>query len=312
MSLPSSSPAPQTAPGASEARKGVIAAVITPMLWGGLPILFRLVEEAGAVMIVAERTLWSLLLLAGILAFTGGFGAVKSVFADWRRVRDTALAAALLAANWLIYVWAVERGQVLEASFGYFINPLVNVLIGMVLLGERQNRLQTISIAMAAVAILIQAVGLGTIPYISLGLALTFGFYGYIRKTAHLGPAAGLFAETAMLAPVAAVYVAFMLASQGPGVHADPVKLVLLMLTGPATAVPLLLFGYAVRRLRFSTMGMIQYITPTLQFLVATLLFHEALNGWRLFSFALIWVSLMVFSYDGFRRRRSRARAVPL
>jgi len=311
MNLPPSSPAPQTASGASEVRKGVIAAVTTHTLWGGLPILFRLVEDAGAVMIVAERTLWSLLLLAGVLAFTGGFGAVRSVFADRRRVRDTALAAALLAANWLIYVWAVERGQVLEASFGYFINPLVNVLIGMVLLGERQNRLQTVSIVMAAVAILIQAVGLGTVPYISLGLALSFGFYGYIRKTAHLGPAAGLFAETAMIAPVAAVYVAYVLASQGPGVHADPLKMVLLMLTGPATAVPLLLFGYAVRRLRFSTMGMIQYITPTLQFLVAILLFHEALNGWRLFSFVLIWVSLMVFSYDGLRRR-NRARAALL
>lgn len=298
-------PAPGAPPamGMSETRKGVLAAMTTHILWGFLPILFRLMEGAGAVLIVAERTLWSLLLLAGILAATGGLGAVRGFFTDWRRVRDSVVAALLLAANWLIYVWAVESGQVLAASFGYFINPLVNVLIGMALLGERQNRLQTVSILMAAVAIAIQAVALGSVPYISLGLALTFGFYGYMRKTAHLGPAAGLFAETAMLAPLAMAYVTYALITEGVGVHADPAMLILLMLTGPATALPLLLFAFAVRRLRLSTIGMIQYITPTLQFLVAIVLFHEELNVWRLVSFALIWASLVVFSYDGLRRR---------
>src|SRR5690606_33238970 len=207
------------------------------------------------------------------------------------------------AGNWLLYVWAVETGQVLEASFGYFINPLVNVAMGMVLLGERQNRLQTISILIAVVAIGIQAVGLGAIPFVALGLALSFGFYGYFRKTAHLGPATGLFAETAMLTPAALGFILYTFVVSGPGVHADPYLMTLLVLTGPATAIPLLLFAFAVRRLRLTTIGMFQYIAPSIQFLVAILLFGEHLNGLRLLSFALIWLSLIVYSYDSFRRR---------
>ncbi|MHA6729003.1 EamA family transporter RarD [Devosia sp. A369] len=206
MSLPESAPAaitPEAAAAPSSAtahdgRNGILAALATYTMWGFLPLLFRQVEAAGSVLIVAERTVWSLVLLTVILVFSGGFGDVRELFKDRRRVLGTLLSSVLLAGNWLLYVWAVETGQVLEASFGYFINPLVNVLMGMLLLGERQNRLQTISIGIAAVAIAIQAVGLGNIPYISLGLALSFGFYGYIRKTAHLGPASGLFAETAL------------------------------------------------------------------------------------------------------------------
>src|SRR5690606_37973215 len=138
---------------------------------------------AGSPLIVAERTVWSLLLLVIIVARSGGFAEVGALFADRRRLLGTMLSAALLGGNWLLYVWAVETGQVLEASFGYFINPLVNVLIGMIMLGERQNRLQSVSIAIAAVAIGLQAMALGNIPYISLGLTLTFGLYGYFRKT---------------------------------------------------------------------------------------------------------------------------------
>lgn len=290
--------------GATDLRNGVLAALAAYTLWGFLPLLFRQVEAADSVLIVAERTIWSLVLLAGILAFSGGFGEVRALFADRKRALGTLLSAVLLAGNWLLYVWAIQTGQVLEASFGYFINPLINVLMGMILLGERQNRLQTISILIAVIAIGIQAVGLGGVPFIALGLALSFGFYGYFRKTAQLGPASGLFAETAMLLPVALGYVIFGLVTTGPGVHADPYTMTWLVLTGPATAIPLLLFAFAVRRLRLTTIGMFQYIAPSIQFLLAVFLFGEHLNGVRLLSFALIWVSLMVFSYDSFRRRR--------
>ena len=289
---------------ARDTRNGVVAALSAYLLWGFLPILFRLLEPAGAVLIVAERTLWSLVLLAVVIAFAGGFSEVRAVLSDGRRLRVIGLSALLLAGNWLLYVWAVETGQVLEASFGYFINPLVNVAIGMVLLGERQNRMQTIAIAIAAVAILIQAAGLGNVPFIALGLALSFGFYGFIRKTAQAGPATGLFAETIMVAPFAMAYVAFDIATRGVGVHADPMQMLLLILTGPATAVPLLLFAYGVRRLRLTTIGMFQYLAPSIQFLVAILLFGEELNPLRLLSFGLIWLSLMVFSWDSYRQRR--------
>lgn len=311
MSLPeaapeaplSTTPSPAAAGDARDTRNGVVAALIAYLAWGFLPILFRQLEAVGSVAIVAERTLWSLVLLAIILQLMNGFGEVRALFVDRKRALITLLSAVLLAGNWLLYVWAVETGQVLEASFGYFINPLVNVAMGMVLLGERQNRLQTVSILIAIVAIGIQAVGLGAIPFVALGLALSFGFYGYFRKTAQLGPANGLFAETLMIAPAALGYVIFDIAANGAGAHADPYLMTLLVLTGPATAVPLLLFAYAVRRLRLTTIGMFQYLAPSIQFLVAIFLFGEHLNGLRLLSFALIWVSLAVFSYDSFRRR---------
>ena len=309
MTLPEQAPeiaalgAPAPAKASSETRNGVIAALSAYLFWGFLPILFRLMEGAGSMLIVAERTLWSLLLLAGIIAFTRGFGEVRAVLTDIRRMRVIALSAVLLVGNWLLYVWAVETGQVLEASFGYFINPLVNVAIGMILLGERQNRMQTIAIGIAVVAILIQAAGVGRIPFVALGLALSFGFYGFIRKTAQAGPATGLFAETVVVAPFAVAFVAFDLATRGIGVHADPGQMLLLVLTGPATAIPLLLFAYGVRRLRLTTIGMFQYLAPSIQFLLAIALFGEELNPLRLLSFALIWVSLVVFSWDSFRRR---------
>ena len=312
MTLPEQSPelaAPVVAAPAvdpNDTRKGVLSALSAYLLWGFLPILFHLLEQAGSVLIVAERTLWSLVLLAIVLAFAGGFGEVRAVLADFRRMRVIALSAVLLVGNWMLYVWAVETGQVLEASFGYFINPMVNVAIGMLFLGERQNRLQTIAIAIAIVAILIQAAGLGRVPVVALGLALSFGFYGFIRKTAHTGPATGLFAETILVAPFAMAYVVFDMATRGTGVHADPALLFLMMLTGPATAVPLLLFAYGIRRLRLTTVGMFQYLAPSIQFLLAILLFGEALNPLRLVSFALIWVSLAVFSWDSFHQRRRR------
>jgi chloramphenicol-sensitive protein RarD len=314
MTLPECAPeaiAPKVAvaPPSRETTNGVFAALLAYGLWGFLPILFRAIEAAGSVMIVAERIVWSLLLLAGILVFRGGFGEVQALFRDRRRVLVTLLSAVLLGGNWLLYVWAVETGQVLEASFGYFINPLVNVLMGMVLLGERQNRLQTLSILIAAVAIGIQALGLGNVPFIALGLALSFGFYGYFRKTAQLGPASGLFAETALLIPFALGYIVYNLMTFGPGLHTDPAFFALMMLTGPATTTPLLFFAYAVRRLRLTTIGMFQYIAPSIQFLLAITLFGEHLNEWRLVSFALIWLSLAVFSYDSFRRRGGRTAA---
>jgi chloramphenicol-sensitive protein RarD len=314
MTLPEQAPdtlAPPSTPSVdpNETRKGVVAALAAYLLWGFLPILFHLLEAAGSVLIVAERTLWSLVLLAVVIAIAGGFREVRSVLLDWRRMRVIALSAVLLVANWLLYVWAVETGQVLEASFGYFINPLVNVAIGMILLGERQNQMQTVAIGIACVAILIQALGLGNIPFIALGLALSFGFYGFIRKTAQAGPATGLFAETVAVAPFALAYVVYDLAVHGAGVHADPQLMLLLVLTGPATAVPLLLFAYGVRRLRLTTIGMFQYLAPSIQFLLAITMFGEELNPLRLLSFALIWLSLVVFSWDSFRQR-SRARAV--
>ena len=287
---------------------GLAAGLAAYLLWGFLPLLFDLLRHVGAMTLVADRTLWSLLLVGTILILGGRMAEVRAILRDHAAVRSMALAAFVLAANWLIYVYAVETNQVLEASFGYFINPMVNVAIGMLVLGERLNRWQGVSVAIAVVAIGIQALGLGGVPYIALGLALTFALYGYLRKTAKASSATGLFVETLILSPVALAYLLITFAIEGGvGVHADPYMLFLLVLTGPATAVPLLLFAYAVQRLRLTTIGMLQYLAPSIAFVLAIIVFGEHLNWVRLLSFGMIWLSLIVYTADSVVRRRRGA-----
>ncbi len=286
-------------------QSGLLSGLAAYLLWGFLPLLFDQLRHVGATTLVADRTLWSLLLVGVILMIGGRTAEVRAVLRDWRAVRSMAVAAFVLAANWLIYVYAVESNQVLEASFGYFINPLVNVALGVVLLGERLNRWQVVAVTVAALAIGLQAWGLGGVPYIALSLAFSFALYGYIRKTAKAGSTTGLFVETLILSPVALVYLAITFALDGGiGVHADPWTLFLLALTGPATAVPLLFFAFAVQRLRLTTIGMLQYIAPSIQFILAITFFGEHLNGLRLLSFGLIWLSLAIYTSDSVIRRR--------
>ena len=291
-----------------DARAGLGAGVGAYILWGFLPLLFHLLSAAGSVTVVADRTIWSLLLVGGIVVFGRRMGEVRAALSDWPTLRSMMISSVLLCANWLIYVWAVETGQVLEGSFGYFINPLVNVAIGMAALGERQNRWQWVAIGVAIIAIGIQAIGIGRIPFIALSLALSFGFYGFFRKTAKVASTSGLFVETLMLLPLAIGYIAYTFVRDGgPGVHGDPYYLSLLILTGPATAAPLLLFAFAIQRLRLTTIGMLQYIGPTIQFLLAVFAFHEGLNGLQLLSFGLIWLSLAIYTADSVLRRRAAA-----
>ena len=290
---------------AARSRAGFSAGFAAYILWGFLPLLFHSLEAVGSVSVVASRTIWSLLFVGVILLVGRRMGEVTAALRDRATLRSMAISSVLLAANWLIYVWAVDAGQVLEGSFGYFINPLVNVAIGMLLLGERQNRWQWVAIAVAIVAIAIQAAGIGRIPFIALSLALTFGFYGFFRKTAKVGSASGLFVETLILFPLAVIWIGYTILHQGgPGVFADPYNFSLLLLTGPATAMPLLLFAFAVQRLRLTTIGMLQYIGPSIQFLLAIFVLHESINSIQLLSFGLIWLSLIIYSADSVRRRR--------
>jgi chloramphenicol-sensitive protein RarD len=285
-------------------RNGVLAAVAANLIWGFFPVLFNLLDGVDPVLVVAHRIVWSLLLVGAILVFGGRWGETLSVLRDRRTLVRLLVSAALLTVNWLIYVWAVENGQVLETSFGYFVNPLANVALGMVLLGERQNRWQAVSIGIGVIAMLIQAAGVGGVPWVSLGVAGSFAHYSYMRKTVKANSATGLFVETLLLSPLAALYIAWSVASAGPGPHADPRLFGLLVFTGPATTAALLFFAYAVQRLRLTTTGVIQYIAPSMQFLLAIFYFGEALNPLRLFGFALIWLSLAVFTADSLRRRR--------
>jgi chloramphenicol-sensitive protein RarD len=289
---------------ARDAQSGLLVGLICYLLWGFLPVLFHALQDVGSVTIVADRTICSLIVVGAVLLIRSRMSEVGTALRDPQTLRSMIISSVLLASNWLIFIWAVEQNQVLEASFGYFINPLVNVAIGMVLLGERQNPWQWTAIAVAAVAILVQAIGIGRFPWIAVSLALTFGFYGYFRKTAKVGSASGLFVETLVLAPVALAYLVYTFVRDGGvGLHADPYHLILLLLTGPATAAPLIAFAYAVQRLRLTTIGMLQYISPSISFLLAITAFGEPINAVRLLSFALIWLSLAIYTADSFARR---------
>lgn len=298
------SPRP-TGPG-DNVRLGVIAALFTYTFWGVLPIFFKMIEHVDPVGVVANRILCSLIFVAAILWLRRQFGEVKVALRDRRTILALCVSAVLIAGNWLIFIWAVGNELVLEVSFGYFINPLVSVAIGMVLLSERLSRTQAVAIGIAVVAIAVQAIGLGTIPWVALALALTFAFYGYVRKTVNVGSAAGLGIETLVLVPLSAAYIIYLLTGPAPDFYADPTTTFLLMLTGPFTAIPLVLFAFAARQLRLSTIGMFQYIAPSMQFLMAVFLFGEELTVPRLISFGLIWVSLFVFTYGSWKERGAR------
>ncbi len=286
---------------------GVMAAFGAYGSWGLFPLMFRLLDGISSPVIVAHRVVWALIFVGIILKWNGRFGEVAAALKNRRTLMLITLSASLLAANWLIFIWAVETDRVLEISLGYFINPLVNVALGMAFLGEKQNRWQWLAIVIAIIAMLVQSVGLGAFPLVSVSLALVFGVYGYLRKTVNVGSAPGLFVETLIMSPVALVYLAYTFLSVGAGLQADPVKLTYLVLTGPATAGALLMFAYGARRLRLTTLGMIQYIAPSMHFVTAVFLFNEPLNAIQLLSFVMIWISLGIFSVNSFRGRGKKS-----
>ena len=299
-----------TAPiSADDRRAGLTAGLAAYVMWGFLPLLFKQVEHVGSIGVVAERTFWSLLIVGVIVAVSRRMSEVRAAFGDWKTVRSLAISAVLLGCNWLIYIYAVETGQVLEASFGYFINPMINVAMGMIFLGERQNRTQTIGIGIAIVALVIQAWGLGNFPFIAVSLALTFAIYGFVRKTVSVGSTTGLFVETLLLSPLVIGYMIWSFATEGLGAHADPATAFWLLMTGPGTAAPLLLFAFAVQRLRYTTVGMLQYIAPSIAFVLAIVIFGEHLNMVRIVSFGLIWLSLIVFTAGSVPPRRAAPQA---
>ncbi|MGV3650857.1 MAG: EamA family transporter RarD [Devosia sp.] len=283
---------------------GLAAALAAYFQWGFLSLLFNALEHVPPLLVVAYRTLFSLVFVGAILLATRRMREVVTAVKDIQTLRQMAVSAVLLAINWSIFCYAVVNGQALEAAFGYFINPMLNVAIGMVLLGERNNRIQGVAIAIALIALAIQAAGLGGVPYIALGLAGSFAFYGYFRKTAKVASTPGLFVETLVLTPIALLFILYSIANEGVGAYDDRLSIGLLLLTGPATAVPLLCFAYGVQRLRMITIGMLQYLGPTLQFIIAITVFGETLNGLRLLSFGLIWLSLAVYTADSIRRVR--------
>jgi chloramphenicol-sensitive protein RarD len=282
-------------------RSGLILGIGAYAAWGLLPLYLRLLRGVPSLEVLAHRIVWSLLLLIVIVVVTRRAGAIRAA-ARGPTLALLAASATLIAINWLVYIWAVQHGHVLEASLGYFINPLVNVALGMALLGERIGRVQKAAVAVAAAGVAVMALSGGGALWISLTLALSFGTYGLIRKVAAIDSLGGLTVETALLlVPALAVIAMAQVGGQGAFGQDRTVDL-LLVLAGAVTAVPLLMFAAAARRLRYATMGLLQYIAPTLQFVEAVALFHEPLRPVHLVTFALIWTGCALYAWGGWRR----------
>jgi chloramphenicol-sensitive protein RarD len=292
-------------------RRGFFAALGAFLIWGLLPFYIHLLAPTPSVQIMAHRVIWACVFVFTWLAIKGELHKVRAALADRRTAGLLAVTATLVSVNWLIYVWAVSNGHVIESSLGYFINPLVSVLMGVFILKERLNATQWFAVALAAGGVLWLTLQHGAPPWIALVLALTFGSYGLLRKQVAVDSVAGLGVETLLIAPVMLVYLGFTLhaGTFAWGQHGTAVD-TLLVLSGAVTAVPLVLFAYGVRRIPLSTVGILQYLGPSLQFLTGLYFFHEPFTAVQAVGFALIWAALFVYAGEGlWRNRRARQAA---
>lgn len=267
------------------------------VMWGVFPLYFRALAQISPWIIVCHRIVWSAVFLGLIVTLHREWSQLLKVVQVGRNLRLLAVGGVLIAANWLIFIYAVTTDQLLESSLGYFINPLLSVALGLVFLGERLRRWQWVAVLIATAAVLNLALHSVRVPWIALSLAATFGCYGLVRKKVDLPSLHALLVETTILVPLALAGLIW-LPARSPGTHPSGGTLVLLGLTGVITATPLLCFGVAVRSLKLSTIGFLQYIGPTLQFLIAILAFHEPLAPAKLASFGLIWVAIGVYVAD--------------
>ena len=280
-------------------RVGFLQALAGFTIWGLFPLYFKALEQVLASEILAHRILWSALLLGLFLALAGRLPAALRELGQGRRLGFYLLTTAAISTNWLVYIWAVHHDQVLEASLGYYINPLVSVLLAVLFLGERLTQRQGLAVALAAVGVLALVAAHGVVPWVSLVLAFSFGSYGLLRKKAQVNASAGLFLETLLAAPLALAWLA-LLAGQGRlALGAGELATDLLLAgAGLVTVAPLALFLSAMQSLKLSTIGLTQYITPTLQFLLAVLVFDELFLPVHAFTFGCIWVGLALFSSE--------------
>jgi chloramphenicol-sensitive protein RarD len=291
-------------------RTGILSAALAFLCWGLFPLYFHAIGEVPPMQILAHRMLWSLLFLLIVLAVRRQW-AWLGLLRQPRVLGSFIASAVLLSVNWLIYIWAVNSGHVIEASLGYFINPLVNISLGYLLLKERLRPAQWMAIAVAALGVAWLTWQAGTVPWIALALAFSFGGYGLLRKTAKLGALEGLSFETMVLFPLAAAYVVWLTVhGENAFINTDSnTTRVLLMAAGPITAIPLLLFASGARQIPLSVLGLLQYLSPTLQFLLGVWIFHEAFSAERLVGFALIWLALALFAAEGLLRKPIPAKA---
>ena len=294
-----------------ERRRGTLYGAAAYACWGLFPLYWEHLAPAGAVEVLAHRVVWSLLVVAGLVAVGRRADAVRAVVRDRGRLQKLSAAAVFIAVNWVTYIYGVSSGHVVETSLGYFVNPIVTVLLAVLVLGERLRPLQWTAVGAAMVAVIVLTIQGGHPPWIALVLAFSFGFYGLLKKTASVGAVEGLVVETAVLAPLAVVFLAVLQATgRGTAVNHGPGHLALLVGAGIVTAVPLLLFGAAATRVPLATLGVLQYLAPTIQFVIGITVFGEPLPLLRVVGFALVWFGLVLFTLDLLTERR-RSLLIP-
>jgi len=290
-------------------QRGMLCAVLAYLLWGILPIFWKVLKDVSSYETICHRILWSFVLLLAVLALK------KRIVSIWKQLDMKhafmyAAGAIILALNWNVYVWAVNSNFIVEASLGYFINPLISVFLGVLVLKEKLGRIQWIAIGIAVAGVLYLTFVYGSFPWISIILAVSFAIYGLIHKVGSLGAMEGLFYETGiMLLPVLIILGLFESKGTSSFTHAGTVETVFLVLTGAATAIPMVLFNTGVRLIPLSTVGILQYIAPTLQFLIGVLLYHEPFSANRLVGFVFVWTALVIYTVDSIVKHRKRRLA---
>ena len=301
----------------ADRRSGVAAAGAACVMWGGLSIFYKALDHADPVEVVAHRAFWGLVFLGLFCALTGRLGKVRAALAEPTSRRTLFLSAGVISCNWLLFIWGVTSGHALDASLGYYIFPLLAAASSALILREALTPLQRGAVALAAAAVALLGWGLGAGPWLALALAVSFTAYGLAKRSLEIGPISSVAAEAVLIAPAAAAF----LIGMGLGWWTGPVRggglifgangpdTALLILSGSVTAIPLILFSHAAQRLRYATLGFIQYLNPTLQFLVAALIFAEPVTRWHAIAFPMIWTALAIYSTEAWRRDRAAGRA---
>ncbi|MEP7456925.1 EamA family transporter RarD [Phyllobacterium sp. SB3] len=298
-------------PGMSDGKKGFIFALAAYLLWGILPFYLKTVAHMPALEVVAHRIVWSVPIAGLLLWWLGLFGDLKTALTTPRMLAMATLTACLITINWGTYVWAIGSGHAIDTALGYYINPLVNVVLGAVFLGERLSKPQMVAVALAACAVILLTVYSGGLPWISLVLAFSFGFYGFFRKTLPIGPTQGFMLEVLILSiPSLALIAWTVIQGTSHFVHGSAHDIGLLLFAGPATAVPLILYAFGAKLLRYTTIGLMQYIAPTIVFLSAIFVFGEPFSHIQFIAFALIWSALAIYTWSMLHEARKVRLAI--
>ncbi|WP_395688310.1 EamA family transporter RarD [Aestuariivirga sp.] len=296
-------------PTLTAAETGVVLAVMAHLVWGGMAFYFGLIRHISPVEIAVNRGFWALPVAVLVVWYLGQWPDVRRALTNPRHVAILALTSSLIVFNWGFYVWSIEVGRTLESSLGYFINPLLNVVMGYLFLGERFTSPQKVALGLACVGVIVQTVALGYFPWLGLMLAVTFCLYGFLRKTIPVGPTQGFLIEV-LIAALPLLAAEWWLAERGEArFAANGYDTLMLMGCGVMTAVSLMLYAASIRRIRYSTAGLLQYISPSLVFLTAVFIFGEQMNVLKLVSFVIIWIALAIFSWTALRDERLRREA---